>query len=104
MNSSSSSFNLSTRNSSSNVSSLSSPSLSSLLSSLSFCFDETSRIWSLIEKHPPSLGPESSAIQYDHVNKNENLDDDNDTKKLYNSVYNDDDDDDDDDNDDIIMG
>jgi len=55
------------------------------------------QLWSVIEEEqtPSPVRPASSTIQYDH--------DDNDTKKLYYSVYDDDDDDDadgeDDDND-----
>mmetsp|Transcript_5555 Transcript_5555/g.6243 ORF Transcript_5555/g.6243 Transcript_5555/m.6243 type:complete len:188 (+) Transcript_5555:50-613(+) len=52
-------------------------------------------LWSVIEEHPPSPGPDLSTIQYDHDDH-----DDDDTNKLYYSVY----DNDDDDDDDMIMG
>jgi len=51
------------------------------------------RGWSLREEESPPSGPETSTIQYDHDHDHDNLDDDN-TPKLYYSVYDDDDDDD----------
>mmetsp|Transcript_39116 Transcript_39116/g.43658 ORF Transcript_39116/g.43658 Transcript_39116/m.43658 type:complete len:185 (+) Transcript_39116:74-628(+) len=108
MTSSSSSFNLSSRNASITASSLSPSS-----SSRSSCFDQTSRIvsfdgqqslsafkkspaattttssqnhvWSVIEGSSLASGPQSSTIQYDHENEidNDNDTDDDDTNKLY---------------------
>jgi len=111
--SSSSSFNLLTRNASVTAQSSSSSRSSSFgLTSRIVSFDgqqslatyhksptttttsSQNHVWSVIEGNSPASGPESSTIQYDHENE---IDYDDDTKKLYYSVY-------DDDDDDMIMG
>jgi len=60
-------------------------------------YTSNNHVWSMIEEERPSSGPETSTIQYDHDHDHDNDNHDDDTHKLYYSVY-------DDDEEDVIMG